>query len=296
MIGRISAKLRGAGMRWQEWQVRRAIEARWAEQPATIPVPLGAAPVIVSLTSYPPRFATLALTLKSLLTQSLRPEAVILWIGEKDMAALPADVRALAEHGLTIRACEDLRSFTKFIHALREFPRHRIAICDDDTWYRPHWLADLAVDLPAGQIACHRIHRVRLDASGAILPYNQWEQESSATDASPLNFPTGVGGVMLRSDMLDARIVDAATARALCPSADDVWLYWMGLLASSLFVRVGNQDPLISWRASQHVALWRTNNVESTANDEQIARMTETFGPLYREGAATARPRIEAAG
>jgi len=40
--------------------------------------------IFVSLTSHPPRFCTLHLTLKSLLIQSVRPKELILWIGNEE--------------------------------------------------------------------------------------------------------------------------------------------------------------------------------------------------------------------
>jgi len=263
--------------RQRERAAHRAVELRWrAHRPAA--APRTKTPVIVSLTSYAPRFGTLAPTIKSLLTQSLPPDAVHLWIGHADVASVPDEVRQFTAAGLEIHACEDFRSYTKFVHALRAYPQHRIAICDDDTWYRPHWLEQLAAPLPADQIACHRIHRIRL-AGGRPIPYNEWEQESPARDASPLNFPTGVGGVLFRADQLHPDILDVATARTLCPTADDTWLYWMARRAGSTFVRVGKNDTLVTWNGSQHVALWRTNNVADLANDPQIAAMIDRFGP-----------------
>ena len=45
--------------------------------------------LIVSLTSYPPRFKTLHLTIKSLLDQTVRPDRIILWIGRGAMDLIP---------------------------------------------------------------------------------------------------------------------------------------------------------------------------------------------------------------
>lgn len=282
MIGAITSRARTAAAMWAEFRARRAVDARW-QNGATGRPSDGGPPIVISLTSYRPRFATLVPTLKSLLRQTLPPEHVLLWVGQRDADALPDEVRAMETEGLRIMPREDLRSFTKFIHAVREYPEHRIAICDDDTWYRPHWLEQLATPLPAGQIACHRIHRIMLDPAGHPIAYNDWEQASAARDASPLNFPTGVGGVLFRPSQMAAEIVDAEEALRLCPSADDVWLYWMGRLAGSTFVRVGNNDSLVSWRGSQSVALWRTNNIGHNANDEQIRAMIERFGDAVFE-------------
>lgn len=79
----------------REWQARRALlnewERRYGGRGCRMP-PIREG-LFVSLTSYAPRFGTLALTLRSLLLQDLRPEAVLRWIGHGDMAQLPIEVR-----------------------------------------------------------------------------------------------------------------------------------------------------------------------------------------------------------
>ncbi len=52
-------------------------------------------PLVVSLTSYPPRFPTLHLTLMTLLSQQVLPDRVVLYVFEGDHASLPRDVVAL---------------------------------------------------------------------------------------------------------------------------------------------------------------------------------------------------------
>lgn len=271
----------------REFRARRLVEQAWDEHVLAAPAPSPAAPkLLVSLTSHQPRFGTLALTLKSLLLQNLRPDTVLLWIGHGDMAALPPEVRALQPHGLRIMACDDHGSHTKYVHALRAFPGHRIAICDDDAYYRPEWLAQLVAAERPGEIPCHRIHRIVLDARGLPERYPLWEHDSRATRASPLNFPTGVGGMLLRRDQFDPRLLDIGLARALCPTADDLWLYWMARLAGTRFSRTGDYEPLVVWRTTQDVALWRIN-VQQQANDRQMAGMIDHFGEsLFRLQAA----------
>jgi hypothetical protein len=263
----------------RELWARRLVEQSWAERLAGRTArPSATSGLLVSLTSHAPRFGTLALTLRSLLLQRLRPEMLLLWIGHGDLAALPDEVLELEAHGLRIMACDDHGSHTKYVHALRAFPGRRIAICDDDTYYRPGWPADLeAADRP-GEIACHRIHRVTFDARGLPQPYPLWEHDSRAEDASPRNFPTGVGGALLRRDRFDPLVLDMELARALCPTSDDLWLYWMAGLAGTRIRRAGHYEPLIVWRTSQEVALWRIN-VGAGANDRQMAAMIAHFGP-----------------
>jgi hypothetical protein len=276
--------LLGSGAR--ERRARRAVEEGWAARRDRGPEGAREPGLVVSLTSHAARFGTLALTLRSLLLQSLRPERVALWIGHRDLPLVPADVRALGASGLEIRACEDLGPHTKYVHALHEWPGARIAICDDDTYYRPEWLADLVAGDRPGEIPCHRLHRIALDEQGMPEPYRLWDHDCEARHASPLNFPTGVGGALLRLDRFDARVLDTHAARALCPTTDDLWLYAMARLAGTRFRLAGPYEPLVVWRTSQDTALWRTNVVEG-ANDRAMAAVVARFGvaELFGHGA-----------
>lgn len=276
--------LLGSGVR--ERRARRAVAEGWAQREEAGATGQADRGLVVSLTSHAPRFGALELTLRSLLLQSLRPERVVLWLGYDDMPLVPTEVRTLERAGLEIRACEDFGPHTKYVHALREWPDARIAICDDDTYYRPDWLADLVAEDRAGEIPCHRIHRVTLDEQGFPQPYRRWEHDCEARDASPLNFPTGVGGALLRLDRFDDRVLDTDTARALCPTTDDLWLYAMARLAGTCFRLAGPYEPLVVWRGSQDSALWRTNVVEG-ANDRAMAAIVARFGveDLFGRGA-----------
>lgn len=263
----------------REWQARRALvsgwDARFGEGAAELPPARSG--LFVSLTSYAPRFATLAPTLRSLLLQTLRPEAVLLWIGHQDVPHLPDEVRELEAYGLRIMPCDDHRSHTKYVHALRSFPHADIAICDDDTWYPPYWLARLFAASRPGEIACHRAHRIALDRSGAPLGYRAWEHDIVGPETSVYLLPTGVGGALLRRDRFDPRVFDMSLARALCPTADDIWLYFMARLAGTRFRHTGWTDPLVTWGGSQGAALWRLNVAEH-GNDHCLAAMVERFG------------------
>src|SRR5690349_163949 len=70
--------------------------------------------LIVSLTSYPPRFNQLKLVLGCLLDQTVRADRIILWIAQEDYPRLPSDVVGLrAPGGLEIRTCEDIGPYKK---------------------------------------------------------------------------------------------------------------------------------------------------------------------------------------
>jgi hypothetical protein len=236
-------------------------------------------PLIVSLTSYPPRFPTLALTLQCLLGQSVRPDRLILWIAPEDRAELPPAVLKLQQHGLEIKITRDIGSFKKIIPALEEFPHAIIATADDDVYYWHTWLEELtkAWSGDTKEIVCHRANGVSQDASGHPRPYVDWPMGVAAKEKTSAIFPTGVEGVMYPPGSLSPRVLDADTFTKLCPRADDIWLYWMGRLAGSEFRVTGHGRRPCMWRNSQTVALYKTNVLQD-GNDPQIAAMIENFG------------------
>jgi len=236
----------------------------------------GMPPLVVSLTSYPPRFPTLHLTLKSLLLQSVRPTRLILWIASGDAEMLPRQVTALEKEGLEIRFCEDIKSYKKIIPALTSFPDAMIVTADDDIYYWRAWLMELLDEsrkYPQDVIA-HRVHRMQYDRE-AILPYRSWLENVTDSDIHPANFPTGIGGVLYPSGCFHSDVHDREKFMRLCPNADDVWLYWMTRLNGGFARRSLTKSIPIPWRGSQVVSLWKENR---TQNDVQIAQMVEAYG------------------
>jgi hypothetical protein len=239
-------------------------------------------PLIVNLTSYPARFVTLAPTLRSLLDQSLAADRTILWLAEKDVAALPDDVRRLESHGLEIRGCDDLRSYKKLIPALAQWPDAVHVTADDDVYYPPHWLAGLvaAHDPAAPSVIGWRAHLARPGASG-VLPYRAWEMATARTEAEPGTalFPTGIGGVLYPPGSLHADVFDRSQFTALCPQGDDIWFYWMARRQGIRHRRVAGWIDFIEWPASQEVGL-RVDNIDQDGNDRQIQAMEAVHGPF----------------
>jgi hypothetical protein len=263
----------------------REMKRRWRSGVAQRPHSL-AAPLIVSLTSYPPRFEALENTLKCLLRQTVRPDATVLWIASDDRASLPPGITRLANQGLTIAFCEDLRSYKKIIPALGRYPDSFIATADDDFYVWPTWLEELikTYDPNAREVLCHRMHRVRAGSDGLPLPYLQWELSSNNRNASLWHFPTGGAGALFPPGSFHADVRRADKFLALCPDADDVWLYWMLLLNRTPTRKAGGPVRLTAWRNSQRVSLFRTNIYR---NDEQIFNLVRHYGFPLRADART---------
>lgn len=237
----------------------------------------------VSLTSYPPRFPGLPYTLKSILDQQVKADRTVLWIAERDFAALTPAILRLREHGLEILACDDIRSYKKIVPTLRRWPGSFIVTADDDVYYGPDWLASMidrfAPSAPA--VVCRRAHRPTRLPDGRMRPYAEWDAEfiqPSGEAAREDLLPTGIGGVLYYPGVFASQVTDVATFSELCPSADDLWLYWMARMNGARYQQVGGEFLQISWPRSQRHSLARTN-VGEGENDRQMHALEARFGP-----------------
>lgn len=248
----------------------------------TSPDKRGVSSIVVSLTSYPPRYQTLALTLKSLLTQSVKPKSIVLWIARGEAATLPEEIQALQHYGLEIRYCDNIKSYKKLIPSLEAFPEDAILTADDDVYYDRRWLFRFASQtIVRSQVLCARMHRIVL-RGGELAQYTEWEYDSNFVEPSILNFPTGIGGVLYPAGSLHADVLDADMFMQLCPTADDVWFYFMAARAGSQFRRLPGDHSFYCWYGSQKSALWLRNVLEGH-NDKQIAELERRFGVLARQ-------------
>jgi hypothetical protein len=243
-------------------------------------------PLVVSLTSYPPRYPTLLPTLQSLLMQSIKPDHLELWVAENDFDILPASIMALRERGLSIKTCSDIRSYKKIIPALAAHPDAIIVTADDDAYYWPTWLEELvsAYNPAVKEVLCHRAHKIVFRDSDRPASYREWTYETVDASASRTIFPTGLGGILYRPGIFVPEVSRQEHFQTYCPTADDVWLFWMAALNGALFRKVGPVRRFILWRGGQDVALYNHNVLGGDANDGQIGAMIAAYGfPVVSE-------------
>lgn len=194
--------------------------------------------VIVSLTSYGNRVKGCAVyTVYSLLRQRVRPERVVLWLDEKEFNSqnLPDDLRFLCDYGLEVRFGKDIGPYTKIIHSLSAFPNKHIITADDDLFYTKNFVEEF--------VDAHRKHPQAIITGYAkmpmtngkhqIAPYGEWAEYHHVPASFQYNsatlFPLGWGGVLYPSHVFDDEATNEAVFMNLCPKADDIWLYIMGL-------------------------------------------------------------------
>lgn len=249
--------------------------------------------VIVSLTSYKDRLYDIHYAIYSLLRQTFKPDQVVLWLGEEDYPNkdqdLPRSLCRLKRNGLSICYRKDRGSYTKLVYTLSEYPDDIIVTADDDIFYPENWLEKLYNEYQKKneQIICHRIHRVKLK-QGMIAPYAEWEKELGYTQASALNFLTGVGGVLYPPHSLYKDVLREDLYKEYAPMADDIWFWAMAILNGR---KIGNMPDCINKlkfinivrevHLNDDVSLTKQNNVNDM-NTIQMDRMIRAYPELLK--------------
>ncbi|WP_172798623.1 glycosyltransferase family A protein, partial [Helicobacter sp. CLO-3] len=222
--------------------------------------------IVVSFTSYPARINQVHYTIYSILTQTYKPNRVVLYLSAQEfpnkLDDLPQKLLAFCKHGLEIRFVEqNYRSYKKIIYALKDFPESIIITIDDDVFYSPFIIERLILsyrEMP-NVIHCNWVVRVAFDENYNLMPYMSWN-DIYDTMPSILNSQVGICGVLYPPHCLHKSIFDSEKFLKLSPMADDIWIWAMALLNDTKIRKVLNCDThTITKHSSQDSALWKTN-------------------------------------
>ncbi|WP_148212479.1 glycosyltransferase family A protein [Hahella chejuensis] len=240
-------------------------------------VEVGSGSPIVSLTSYPPRFAQLHICLESILNQSVKPSRLLLWIAKQDMSSLPKKVVKLQDRGLEIKECEDIKSYKKLIFALEEYPQSSIVTADDDILYPHDWLATLfeAHKSNPAQIICHRARYITFNAAGELNQYRYWPNIQGRESGGSV-IPVGTGGVLYPPGSLAPPVFDSACFMEICAHGDDIWFKAMSVLAATSCLKLDRFKHNFFETKGAHLSALQTSNLNGR-NDQQIAAVFSRF-------------------
>ncbi len=200
--------------------------------------------VIISLTSYPARIDTIYLTIMTLLNQTIKPKAVILWLAKEQFPNrhkdLPNKLTELEKKGLTIKFCDDLKPHKKYYYTMKENPEAYVITVDDDIFYPENLVEKLMYtsNKYPDTVVCTWGHVITPDKNGNVYSADEWQYSKAGTEPSYCLIPTGVGGVLYPPHCLSDEVFNKNSILSLCPNADDLWLKAMGLKNNKKAVRV----------------------------------------------------------
>ena len=193
--------------------------------------------VIVSLTSFPERINTVVKTLKTLLTQTMKPDRVILWLAQEQFPGgegdLPQELLELRNFGLTIDWCEDIRSYKKILPTLKKYPSAAIITTDDDIYYASDTVETLYKSYleHKTEVQAHRCDVLRVEQGKIVwAKTRELYLDKNRGKASFKNRLTGYGAVLYPPGCFYQDVCNEELIKKLLPTHDDIWLWAMTVL------------------------------------------------------------------
>ena len=244
--------------------------------------------IIVSLTTYEKRLYEVYLTIESLMQQTLKPNKIILWLGDNlKNIEIPLVLQNQQKRGLEIRFCKDLRSYKKLIPSLLEFPSACIITADDDCLYNFDFVENFvnAHKKDPNLIYCTRMHRMKLLNNYTLEKYKKWPKCYNYFDVSPFNFPTGIGGILYPPHCFNNEIFNEQIFMNICKYGDDIWFKAMSLLnnyqSQKIYPYTNNGKYNLENERVQDTALNKIN-VDNGLNDIQLKAVFDKYN-LYEK-------------
>lgn len=237
--------------------------------------------IIVSLTSYPLRYRTLHLCIKSILRQTCKPDKIFLYLDEGS-AEIPKSLEKLKKFGLEI--CirpENIKPHKKYYYAMLEHPDDIVITVDDDGIYDTCLIESLMNSYPKYPyaVSCRRAHKMLVDNNGKLLPYNKHEFEcKTITEPSMQLRCTNVGGALYPPHCMSAEMFNLDNIKRLCLGADDIWLKFMQVLSNTpvVWVKSRHVHPVIIL-GTQKITLDKSNG-QKNENDLWVKKMEDFYG------------------
>lgn len=238
---------------------------------------------IVSLTSYSKRFSTLYLTLESLLSQSLKPKSIYLWLSTEDIEKFGGKPNYLDEYekrGVIVRVYnENLKSYKKLYYiesVLNDASIDYVLTADDDIMYPASWAKDLlnASELH-NAVSCFRGHFLRYN--GINFDYNNSIVNQYISNQPSFRLlPTGCSGICYPKKSI-GKIVSDKRFIIYANDADDIWFKGMTLSEGFKTVRVNKENKHFPLILSSLGDTLYSRNVNRSENEQKLI---QTFTEL----------------
>ena len=242
--------------------------------------------IVVSLTTYGRRLYEVYLAVESIMQQSMKPNRIVLWLGDElENTEIPVTLKNQQKRGLEINYCKDIKSYKKLIPALKAFPSSVIITIDDDFIYNFDLIENLvnAYKKNPELISSAKMHRMKLNRKNKLEKYGKWIHNYEKFDVSPLNFPTGNGGILYPPRCFNDEVFNETVFMDICQYADDVWFKAMALLNGvrhqKIFTHKKGGNDHISNEIAQYTSLLQIN-IEKGMNDVQLKAVFDKYN-LY---------------
>ncbi|WP_044913170.1 glycosyltransferase [Butyrivibrio sp. WCE2006] len=239
--------------------------------------------IVVSLTTYAPRFSGIPLVVKSILLQSVLPDKIIIWCDDEE-ESLPDELLSLRKYGVEFKKAKDnLGPHKKYFYALQEYKDDIVILLDDDLVY-PHDLIESLLKSYRKHpdcISARRVHKMKLDADDMISKYSSWLGEYDfSTTPSHMYMATTGAGTLIPPNIFNGleQVFNKKVILDKCFYSDDIWLKYMEILNDIKVVWVPNKMPMPPEIMESQDSSLKKSNVFENRNDKYIVNMNELYG------------------
>ena len=243
--------------------------------------------VIVSMTSHPGRINMILPCVQSLLSQSSRPEKLLLWLAKPQFPNLkedlPKELVKLAQNNkyFEIRwTDDDLGPHKKYYYVMQEYPELPVITVDDDVIYDKMLVSRLMNSYRQYPhcISSMRTNMIMFDSNGSFQSYYGWVLDYSVLKDTPSAqlLPTGVGGVLYPPHAVPEFAFNKEAIQETCLYADDLWLKVSTLHNGYKTVLVKDYTTFEQIPGTNETALWRMN-VTRNNNDVALSRIMDYY-------------------
>lgn len=242
--------------------------------------------LIVSLTTHGKRIDTVYHTVESMFQQTLKPNRVVLCLGDREYTSvdqLPIPLRLQVKRGLEVMFVKDVRSYTKLLPTLCKYPQANIVTIDDDFIYPSNLLEKLwnAHLRNPEMIVCKVAREMKLSGQKQFSQFTTFESKDYDKDyVSKFNLLEGFAGVLYPVGAFDNEVFNSEIFLKLAPAADDVWFTAMAIKNGTSIVQIprpfGVYHEMYQEDEVQDISLAQSN-IGENRNDIQLKAVFDKY-------------------
>lgn len=247
--------------------------------------------VILSLTSYPPKYDALSYTLKTLANQNVKADKIILNLclhenSEQDKQRID-DI--LKEDNLkdviTVNWIEErIKPYSKLIPTLKDYPNDIIITADDDWEYYPDFVGDL--------LKKHEQFPDCIISNSASPLIDDYSRNANFKGKEfPKNKPVesaliyGCFGILYPPHCFNDKIFDKDLFMKEFPTTDDIWFSFCAVINKTKIVRVFDWNEISGKLIKDVIRKYRLKNIPelySTNKDSEIGNNIKNLAKIKK--------------
>ncbi len=199
--------------------------------------------LIFTLTTFPDRIDSVQYTLKTLFSQSLKPDRVILWLAAEEFEnfEFPESIKKFIDIGLEIRYCDNLYGHKRYYKLYESLKENELMVMFDDDILFPKYLVERLYDKWQTNkkcIVCDRGQVLSFDGDKVLNP-GRWSSISNVGLKQPsfriLASPGG--GCLIPPNSLYKDACDSEIIKKYALKTGDIWLMFMAVQNNTKIMR-----------------------------------------------------------